>query len=116
LVTVEVGGEEIIAEDKSGAGAEAGLGTTEDDETKDTLFSKGLFLSLKATGILLMTVGTIFYLVSFCEFVGGGLESYCVRTHAYPWASILVVAGALAVVLAVTFTALLPRRYKRDDS
>jgi len=35
LVIGEAGGEEIIAEDKSGAGAEAGLGTTDDFETKE---------------------------------------------------------------------------------
>jgi len=35
----EAGGEEIIVEDKSGAGAEAGLGTMEDVETKDTFAS-----------------------------------------------------------------------------
>ena len=35
MVTGEAGGEEIIAEDKSGAGAEAGLGTTDDFETKE---------------------------------------------------------------------------------
>jgi len=39
LVTEEIGGEEIIAEDKSVTGAEAGLGTTEDAETKGILTS-----------------------------------------------------------------------------
>ncbi len=77
----------------------------------------GLLLGVKATGILLMIVGTILYSVSFCEFVSGVLgPSFCVSTHAYPWASILVVLGALALVLAVVITALLPRRYKGDYS
>jgi len=37
LVSEEAGGDEIIAEDKSGTGAQEGLGTTENAETKRIL-------------------------------------------------------------------------------
>jgi len=66
LVSEEGGGEEIIAEDKSGTGAEAGLGITEDAETKGILTSISQSdESNVAVGIALPQYGTISIMPDF---------------------------------------------------